>query len=135
MMMDDAETDDLISADMIQQMQDFEKEEYANNTDLRVATTIQSLDAIGHYLSGISGRKNLLWISQSFPINLTPDLSTGRDEFLGTRQYGEQVAMTANTLIRCAGGGVSRGRGRPRNKPVALCVAKRACAEWTVSRM
>lgn len=98
MMMDDAETDDLISADMIQQMQDFEKEEYANNTDMRVATTIQSLDAIGHYLGGISGRKNLLWISQSFPINLTPDLSTGRDEFLGTRQYGEQVAMTANTL-------------------------------------
>jgi hypothetical protein len=132
--MDEAETDDLISADMIQEMQDFEKEEYASTMDTRVTTTIESLNSIGHYLSGISGRKNLVWISQSFPISLVPDLNSGKNEFLGTRQYGEQVEMTANTLSD-AQDGVPRGRWRPRNKPVALCVGERASSEWAVARM
>ena len=41
-------------------------------TDERVGITLQALQHLARYLSGIAGRKNLIWFSSAFPINNFP---------------------------------------------------------------
>lgn len=69
--------------DESQTMENFEMETYAEQMDIRVDTTADALNAIAHYLSAYPGRKNLIWLSESFPIMLWPDLDYGDT----TRQY------------------------------------------------
>jgi VWFA-related protein len=38
----------------------------------RVQSTLDALNLLGHYLGKLPGRKNLIWISGAFPINLLP---------------------------------------------------------------
>jgi VWFA-related protein len=47
----------------------------------RTQTTLQALQTISHHLAGMPGRKNLIWLSGSFPtlVGLGPDGSPGRD--------------------------------------------------------
>jgi VWFA-related protein len=79
-------------------IQDFEKEDFAMNNDLRAKETLEALGQIGQYLSGIPGRKNLIWVSESFPISIAPDADTGNNAFAGMRDYSEQVKAVANAL-------------------------------------
>ena len=51
--------------------------------DLRAKETLGALAQIGQYLSGIPGRKNLIWVSESFPISIAPDPDTGNNPFAG----------------------------------------------------
>jgi VWFA-related protein len=41
--------------------------------DQRTKDTLDAMSLLARYLSGLPGRKNLIWLSQSFPINLFPD--------------------------------------------------------------
>jgi VWFA-related protein len=81
-------------------LEDFEKKNYARTMDIRVATTLDALTALAHYLGGSKGRKNLIWVSASFPIVLLPDADFGADTdaFGGTRAYGGKVQDAANAL-------------------------------------
>jgi VWFA-related protein len=81
-------------------LEDFEKENFANTTDVRVITTLDALGTIARYLSGYPGRKNLVWVSASFPITLEPDpdFGTKGSLFSGIRTYGERVQEAANAL-------------------------------------
>ncbi|HEY6467823.1 MAG TPA: VWA domain-containing protein, partial [Candidatus Acidoferrales bacterium] len=83
-----------------QQLEDFEKNSYANQMDIRVDTTLDALKAIAHYLSGYQGRKNLIWVSESFPIVLWPDPDFGSTTamFQSSRAYGDQLQDVANAL-------------------------------------
>jgi VWFA-related protein len=38
-----------------------------------IATTLNELNALAKTLAGYPGRKNLIWLSESFPVNLFPD--------------------------------------------------------------
>jgi VWFA-related protein len=79
-------------------VQNFEKEEYSMTIDLRAKETLGALAQIGQYLSGIPGRKNLIWISEAFPLSIAPDPQTGNNPFGGIRQYSDQVKNVANVL-------------------------------------
>jgi VWFA-related protein len=79
-------------------VQNFEKEEYSMSIDLRAKETLGALAQIGQFLSGIPGRKNLIWISESFPLSIAPDPDTGNNPFGGMREYSDQVKIVANTL-------------------------------------
>lgn len=84
----------------------FEQETYASSMDLRVQQTIEALASIGRHVAGYPGRKNLLWVSTSFPIYLSPlidDLPkpiTGITGFnaAGWRNYESKLRALANVL-------------------------------------
>src|SRR5438876_6123793 len=77
----------------------FEKETFAADTDMRVRETLDALRAIARHVSGYPGRKNLIWISSSFPMTVSPDaLATHNLAFEGTRNYEDLVAAATNAL-------------------------------------
>ncbi|HET6142218.1 MAG TPA: VWA domain-containing protein [Candidatus Acidoferrales bacterium] len=80
------------------EVQNFEKEEYSLSVDLRVKETLGALSQIGQYLSGIPGRKNLIWVSESFPLTIVPDPGTGNNPFGGSREYSEEIKIVGNQL-------------------------------------
>ncbi len=80
------------------EIQNFEKEEYSQSIDLRMKETLAAMSQIGQYLGGIPGRKNLIWVSESFPISIVPDPDTGNNQFGGIRDYAEQIKNVGNML-------------------------------------
>jgi VWFA-related protein len=89
----------LVPASMLQSMMQFEQERTAFQTDLRVTYTLNALNAISRSLSGYPGRKNLIWISEAFPLSIDPNMELTGDIFAGTRNYGQQIAAAADALI------------------------------------
>jgi VWFA-related protein len=89
----------LVPAEMLQSMMQFEQERTAFQTDLRVTYTLNALNAISRSLSGYPGRKNLIWISEAFPLSIDPNMELTGDIFAGTRNYGQQIAAAADALI------------------------------------
>ena len=44
-----------------------------HSNDRDIGTTLNQLNALAKTLAGYPGRKNLIWLSESFPVNLFPD--------------------------------------------------------------
>ena len=84
----------------------FEQDVYASSMDMRAQQTIDALVALGRHVAGYPGRKNLLWISTSFPIYLSPLIDdSGKPiteftglESAGIRNYGPRLQLLANVL-------------------------------------
>src|ERR1700704_461495 len=89
----------MLPGQMLDSMQRFEQERVAFQTDLRVTYTLNALNSIARSLSGYPGRKNLIWISEAFPISIDPNMELSGDIFAGTRNYGQQIAEAADALI------------------------------------
>jgi hypothetical protein len=83
---------------MLQSIMQFEQERLAFQTDLRITYTVSAMNAIAHSLSGYPGRKNLIWISEAFPINIDPNLELTLNVFAGTRSYSQQIGEAADAL-------------------------------------
>lgn len=86
-------------------MQQFKSDTQSFQTDLRVQMTLDALAQIGRYLSTIPGRKNLIWFSGSFPLQIDPDASQSPtsgssplDPFSPMRDYSDQVGKTDSLL-------------------------------------
>ena len=71
---------------MIELAQEFDQELYAAQMGERVHRTIDALVSIAHNVSGYPGRKNLLWLSTTFPLAMSPignggpQLSSNQDQ-------------------------------------------------------
>ena len=89
----------LVPAQMVSAMQSFEQERVSFQTDLRLTYTLNALTSIARALSGYPGRKNLIWISEAFPLSIDPNMELTGDTFAGTRNYGPQIAEAADSLI------------------------------------
>lgn len=89
----------MMPAGMLDAMQRFEQERVGFQTDLRITYTVNALTSIARSLSGYPGRKNLIWVSEAFPLSIDPNMELTGDIFAGTRNYGPQVAKTADALI------------------------------------
>ena len=77
----------------------FETERTSAQMDIRVRYTMDALQSIAHALAGYPGRKNLVWISSSFPLVIDPDATVSQMvEFEGTRNYADEIAKTAQIL-------------------------------------
>lgn len=89
----------MLPAQMFSTMQSFEQERVAFQTDLRLTYTLNALTTIARALAGYPGRKNLIWISEAFPLSIDPNMELTGDTFAGTRNYGPQIAEAADSLI------------------------------------
>jgi VWFA-related protein len=62
-------------------------------SEARLKITLQALQELAHYLGGFSGRKNVVWFSDGFPLSIFPDSSLS-DEFSAQRNDEEEVRKT-----------------------------------------
>ncbi|MCU1310548.1 MAG: hypothetical protein JWO20_1673, partial [Candidatus Angelobacter sp.] len=63
--------------------------------DTRARITLDALKALGNWLSGYPGRKKLIWIADSFPVQLDPG-ETAR--FTNANSYVQETKETATLL-------------------------------------
>lgn len=67
--------------------------------DRRVDLTAEALQEIARFLVGLPGRKNLLWMSASFPSGIVPDSSlASRDSFDVSRNYSTEIVAATDLL-------------------------------------
>ncbi len=86
----------LVPAQMVANMDRFLKEETGQMQDMRVTITLEALRSIARALAGYPGRKNLLWISEAFPLDVNPEAS-----LIGPapHSYASDLARVADSLI------------------------------------
>jgi VWFA-related protein len=81
------------------ELQQFEREQYAESMDIRVKLTLNALLAIARHVSGYPGRKNLIWISSTFPLAIMPDANVKMvAQFSGIRNYSDDLTAVASSL-------------------------------------
>lgn len=66
--------------------------------DRRVDITLAALQQIARFLSSVPGRKNLIWLSSSFPASVGPDEAAGTEAFENQRSYDQEIVETDNLL-------------------------------------
>jgi len=74
---------------------DFLSEERAERSGDRVAMTLQAFQALAHYLSQFPGRKNVMWISGSFPLSFFPEASP---RGAPGKEYRSDIRQTVDLL-------------------------------------
>lgn len=85
------------SAAGIAALAQFQADTAVFQADLRIQNTLDALNDLAAYLGSIPGRKNLIWLSGSFPISFNPDQSLG-NEFSVQREYSSQIQDTSGRL-------------------------------------
>ena len=83
--------------DPIASLQQFQADMTAYQMDQRVRMTMNAMQQLARYLSGVPGRKNLIWFSGSFPIVLDPDDAL-QSPFEAMRTYSNQLQETGELL-------------------------------------
>ena len=90
------------ASQILKDIQMFATERISATADLRVNLTLDALEQIAQISGGLPGRKNLVWLSDSFPLNIGPPSSTSADvaavEFNSQRDYSSKVKKTAAHL-------------------------------------
>jgi VWFA-related protein len=70
-------------------------EEEASRSGDRVVMTLQAFQALARYLSQFPGRKNVMWISGSFPLTFFPETNP---RGVPRKEYRSEIRQTANLL-------------------------------------
>jgi len=85
----------------VQDVRDFEAQVGSYKLEQRVKFTLDGFNQLARYLSNIPGRKNLIWFSGSFPLNILPDTSgTLSNPFLAIAHFEDEFRETVNMLGR-----------------------------------
>jgi VWFA-related protein len=78
-------------------LQQFQAEQGSFNVDMRVEYTLAAFDRLSRYLSGVPGRKNVMWLSGSFPISILPDPDLKNPQ-QAARDFSSAVQHTSRLL-------------------------------------
>ena len=62
-----------VASDVIGALERFQQEQIATELQVRIGTTVAALRALASSLAGHPGRKNLIWVSASFPFSPLPE--------------------------------------------------------------
>jgi VWFA-related protein len=86
---------DPIIISMIEMAQEFDMKVYSSTLDERIHRTFDALVSLGRNVAGYPGRKNLLWLSTTFPINLIPrgDVPLVPISSMGFQSVGDQPGV------------------------------------------
>lgn len=79
------------------QIKEFQDQLTLNMTDQRVQMTLSALNSLARTLSGYPGRKNLIWISETFPFDVLLTSASSRSS-MTDRSYMHDIARTGNLL-------------------------------------
>jgi VWFA-related protein len=80
-----------------QVLQQFQADSSAFQIEVRTRITLEAMKQLASYLGGFPGRKNVIWFSGSFPLELLPDLSAPFP-FANLRDYREDIQKTTDML-------------------------------------
>ena len=83
------------AADPVNALKALIAEKDAAMTEARVAITLSAFQQLARYLSGYPGRKNVIWVSGSFPIVLFGD-SASSNPSVTPRMYMNDILRTAD---------------------------------------
>jgi VWFA-related protein len=72
-------------------VREFQSDHAAYLVDSRIKMTLQAFQQISRYLASFKGRKNLMWVSGSFPVSVFPESGV-------KRQYQGELQQTADML-------------------------------------
>jgi VWFA-related protein len=84
----------------IANVQQFEAQTESFQLQVRARYTLDALNELARYLVGIPGRKNLIWFSGSFPVNLMPNGGDVQDPFAAIGNAEAEFRETTNLLAR-----------------------------------
>jgi VWFA-related protein len=83
-------------AGLLSGLQAMQAEQQVTDTDARVGITVDALIQLARYLSGIPGRKNLVWLSGSFPMEISgADFDNPNAD---SRNYSAKLKQATNLL-------------------------------------
>jgi VWFA-related protein len=82
---------------VVRMFQQAQAEERTDELDRRVSITVDAFVQLARYLSGVPGRKNVVWLSGSFPLGIFPD-SDLTSSFSEMRNYAQTMKKAANLL-------------------------------------
>jgi VWFA-related protein len=66
-------------------------------TETRIGMTLEALQQLGRYFSGVPGRKNVIWFSGSFPAGIVPN-SDLVDPFSSAVNFKDDIRRTTDLL-------------------------------------
>ena len=87
---------DMSDADASAQLQQFENEQNSFQADMRNRMTLEALNQIAAYLSGIKGRKNLIWFTTGMPLQMFPQ--GGTNDLATMTDYTKDLRRTTDLL-------------------------------------
>ncbi len=86
-------------SDIVSNLKTFEDMQQTFEYRLRIQYTLDAMNELARYLSNIPGRKNLIWFSGSFPLNILPT-AEGGDPFASQLNMEHEYHETTNLLVR-----------------------------------
>jgi VWFA-related protein len=89
--------DDSDNANALDVLDQFQGEIIAAQYDLRILTTLDAMKQLGAFLGALPGRKNIIWLSGSFPLSLQPDESAN-NPFISQRNYSKQLQEISDSF-------------------------------------
>jgi VWFA-related protein len=95
----DTLSDAPLSGSVLASVQEFEDEQRTANLQLRMIYTLEAMNQLARYLAALPGRKNLIWISGSFPLNVLPD-EDAPNPFAAVDNFADDVRQTAQIFAR-----------------------------------
>jgi VWFA-related protein len=82
---------------LLSAVQGMRAEQEVTDTQSRASITMDSMMVLATYLAGIPGRKNVVWLSGSFPISITATTNSG-DLSLDNPNYTAKIKRVTNLL-------------------------------------
>ncbi len=76
------------------QLEEFHDQQTAVHADNRVRFTLDALNSLAHSLAGYPGRKNLVWVSETFPFAIVLD----KIDSPNNRDFSREIAATGSVL-------------------------------------